>query len=105
MLPFSLFPGRIVRLAIQACVPVAFFACQITKFALCYPNLAFSEEGVDAILSWRLINPRKLQRVKCKVALGGWLAYIPSTGIRSVNPTVRLTRPKIEVESAYLDSA
>lgn len=63
------------------CVPVAFFACQVTKFALCYPNLAFSEEGVDAILSWRLINPRKLQRVKCKVALSGWLAYrVPVSG-------------------------
>ncbi|KAJ0151305.1 hypothetical protein HZ326_6256 [Fusarium oxysporum f. sp. albedinis] len=33
-------------------VPVAFFACQITKFALCYPNvgrgLSQRREGVDA---------------------------------------------------------
>jgi hypothetical protein len=82
-------------------VSVAFFACQITKFALCYPSLACSEEGVDAIPAFN--QPKKAAESQMQ-GRTEWLARLPSTGIRSVNPTVRLTRPNIEVESAYLDS-
>lgn len=57
----------------------------------CHPILAFNQ-------------PKKAAESQMQGRIE-WLARLPSTGIRSVNPTVRLTRPKIEVESAYLDSA
>lgn len=57
----------------------------------CHPILAFNQ-------------PKKAAESQMQGRIE-WLARLPSTGIRSVNPTVRLTRPKIEAESAYLDSA
>jgi len=94
-------PGRIVRLVPRLVgVLVAFFACQITKFALCYPNvgrgLSQRREGVDAAPR-AIPYLEQLQELHCTderlIVVIAIVNYLPSpdTDTVIVNPTARLS--------------
>ncbi|KAF5660002.1 hypothetical protein FDENT_13822, partial [Fusarium denticulatum] len=97
-------PGRIARLVPRLVgVPVAFFACQITKFALCYPNvgrgLSQRGEGVDA--ASRAIPYQEQLQLHCTderlIVVIAIVNYLPSpdTDTAILNPTARLSHPDI----------
>lgn len=97
-------PGRIVRLVPGLVgVPVAFLACHITKFALCYPNvgrgLSQRREGVDA--ASRAIPYQEQLQLHCtderSIVVIAIVNYLPSPDTDTVieNPTARLSCPDI----------